>query len=95
MLEKNFRYRHIHSCGKARNTKKARPIEEVIQEKREKAKPTIETQTKQPEVIAEKPVEPPPSLPPKPDYWTLRKEYVNQMRERRTILAKRLVSKAF
>ena len=95
MLEKNFRYQHINVCGKVKTPKlRAKPIEEVIKEKREKAKSTLETQTKQPEVIVEKPIEPPPP-PPKPDYWTLRKEYANQMRERRTILAKRLVSKAF
>ena len=96
MLEKNFRYQHINVCGKVKTPKlRAKPIEEVIKEKREKAKSTLETQTKQPEVIVEKPIETPPPPPPKPDYWTLRKEYVNQMRERRTILAKRLVSKAF
>ena len=95
MLEKNFRYQHINVCGKVKTPKlRAKPIEEVIKEKREKAKPIIETKTEQPEVIVEKPIEP-LIPPPKPDYWTLRKEYANQMRERRTILAKRLVSKAF
>ena len=94
MLEKNFRYQHINVCGKVKTPKlRAKPIEEVIKEKREKAKPIIETKTEQPEVIVEKPVEP-LIPPPKPDYWTLRREYANQMRERKTILAKRLVSKA-
>ena len=95
MYEKNFRYQHINVCGKVKQIKpRAKPIEEVIKEKREKAKPIIETKTEQPEVIVEKPVEP-LIPPPKPDYWTLRKEYANQMREQKTILAKRLVSKAF
>ena len=94
MYEKNFRYQHINVCGKVKTPKlRAKPIEEVIKEKREKTKPIIETKTEQPEVIVEKLVEP-LIPPPKPHYWTLRREYANQMRERRTMLAKRLVSKA-
>ena len=94
MLEKNFRYRHIHSCGKVRNTKKARPIEEVIQEKREKINQIKETKTQEtktqsePVIIKEEP-------PPKPDYWTLRKEYNNRLLERKQQLVQKIVSKAF
>ena len=40
MLEKNFRYQHINVCGKVKQPKlRAKPIEEVIKEKREKAQP--------------------------------------------------------
>jgi pyruvate/2-oxoacid:ferredoxin oxidoreductase alpha subunit len=77
-------------CGKVKQPKlRAKPIEEVIKEKQQKAKPVIE----------EKPIEPPPPPPPpppeKPDYWALRREYTNQLKERKQQLVKRLVSKAF
>ena len=92
MLERNFRYQHINVCGKVKQPKpRAKPIEEVIKEKREKAKAKIETETKQPEVIVEKPIE----APPKPDYWTLRREYNNRLMERKQQLVQKLVSKAF
>ena len=41
MLEKNFRYQHIYVCYKARIPKTcAKPIEDVIMEKRDKARNT-------------------------------------------------------
>ena len=79
LLEKNYKYIHQAVCGKV----KVKTVNAEVQ---------IEPK---PKPVEHKPIEPPPPPPPKPDYWTLRKEYANQMRERRTILAKRLVSKAF
>ena len=38
MLEKNFRYRHIHSCGKARNTKKSQTYRRSYSRKKTKDK---------------------------------------------------------
>lgn len=98
MLEKNFRYKHIHTCGKVRNTKKARPIEEVIEEKRQKVATNIQTEETKPipklEVVEQAPPPPPPPIA-KPDYWALRREYTNQLKERKNQMVKRLVSKAF
>jgi hypothetical protein len=40
MFEKNFRYQHLSVCGKVKQPKlRAKPIEEVIKEKQQKAKP--------------------------------------------------------
>ena len=89
MLEKNFRYQHINVCGKVKTPKiRAKPIEEVIKEKREKA-------TSKPTEL--KPVEhiQPLPPPPAPDYWELRRQYNNQLKDRKTQLVKKLVSKAF
>ena len=93
MLEKNFRYQHIEVCGKVRKPKlRAKPIEEVIKDKREKAKP-IETQ--QP-IIQKADTQPELTETPKVvDYWTFRREYANRLKERKQQLAKRLVSAAF
>ena len=79
LLEKNYKYSHQAVCGKV----KVKTVNEEV-----KVEP-------KPNPVEHKPVEPPPPPPPKPDYWTLRKEYANQLRERRTMHAKRLVSKAF
>ena len=89
MLEKNFRYQHINACGKVKTPKlRAKPIEEVIKEKQEKA----QTKTKP---IEPKPLEQPPPPPPAPDYWELRRQYNNHLKDRKTQLVKKLVSKAF
>jgi len=44
-----------------------------------------------------KPIEPiqPLPPPPAPDYWELRRQYNNQLKDRKTQLVKKLVSKAF
>jgi len=83
MLDRNFRHKHIRICGKPK-IPRARPIEEVIKEKREK-------------VVAEPmPIETPlPPPPPPPSYWELRKQYNNELHQRKQQLVKRLVSKAF
>ena len=89
MLEKNFRYQHLSVCGKVKQPKiRAKPIEEVIKEKREKAtsKPT--------ELKAVENLQPLPP-PPAPDYWELRRQYNNHLKDRKTQLVKKLVSKAF
>jgi hypothetical protein len=84
--KKNFRYQHINVCGKVKTPKlRAKPIEEVIKEKQEKA---------QPKPDAPKPIEPLPP-PPAPDYWELRRQYNNHLKDRKAQLVKKLVSKAF
>jgi hypothetical protein len=89
MYEKNFRYQHLSVCGKVKQPKlRAKPIEEVIKEKREK----VESKEK-PVAVEELP--PPPPPPIKPTYLELRREYNNQLKERKQQLVKRLVSKAF
>ena len=88
MLETNFRYQHINVCGKVKQPKlRAKPIEEVIKEKQEKAQPKA----------TPKPIEPVQPLPPPPvlDFWELRRQYNNQLKDRKTQLVKKLVSKAF
>ena len=83
MLEKNFRYQHINVCGKVKTPKvRAKPIEEVIKEKREKAAP---------KPVESKPVEhiQPLPPPPAPDYWELRRQYNNQLKDRKTQLVKK------
>ena len=88
MLEKNFRYQHLSVCGKVKTPKlRAKPIEEVIKEKREKVEPKPKP--------AEVEQTPPPPPPEKPDYWTLRREYTNQLMERKNQMVKKLVSSAF
>ena len=89
MLEKNFRYQHLSVCGKVKQPKlRAKPIEEVIKEKREKAEP-------KPKPVEVEQVPPPPPPVAKPTYWELRKEYNNQLHERKINLVKKLVSSAF
>ena len=86
----NFRYQHISVCGKVKTPKlRAKPIEEVIKEKREKAKP-IEAPREE-ALPPPEPVEPPVV----PTYWELRKQYNNQLREQKHQLVKKLISKAF
>jgi hypothetical protein len=83
MLEKNFRYQHISVCGKVKTPKlRAKPIEEVIKEKQEK------TQLK-PKPIEPHPIEQPPPPPPVPDYWELRRQYNNHLKDRKTQLVKK------
>ena len=67
---------------------RAKPIEEVIKEKREKTKPDDVVKSPKAE---HKPIEP----PPQPTYWELRKQYNNELHQRKEQLVKRLVSKAF
>ena len=89
MYEKNFRYQHLSVCGKVKQPKlRAKPIEDVIKEKREKVEPTPKP------VVAVEELPPPPP-PVKPTYLELRREYNNHLKERKQQLVKRLVSKAF
>jgi cell division septation protein DedD len=93
MLERTFRHKHINICGKPKASK-ARPIEEVIKEKREKTESRSKPSQPSKPVEVEQP--PPPPLPvAKPTYWELRKEYNNQLHERKINLVKKLVSSAF
>jgi len=89
MYEKNFRYQHINVCGKVRIPKpRAKPIEDVIKEKREKAnKPDHK-----PEPVA---VEVVKTVTQPVDYLELRRQYNNQLKEQKQQLVKRLISKAF
>ena len=90
-MKKNFRYQHINVCGKVKTPKlRAKPIEEVIKEKQERAQP----KTKPIEPKPTTPIEPPPP-PLAPDYWELRRQYNNHLKDRKTELVKQLVSKAF
>ena len=85
MYEKNFRYQHLSVCGKVRQPKlRAKPIEDVIKEKQEKAEPKDK-----PVVVEELPP------PVKPTYWEVRREYNNHLRERKQQLVKKLISNAF
>jgi hypothetical protein len=80
MYEKNFRYQHLSVCGKVRQPKlRAKPIEDVIKEKQEKAEPKDK-----PVVVEELPP------PVKPTYWEVRREYNNHLRERKQQLVKKV-----
>ena len=79
MLKKNYKYQHQAVCGKV----KVKTVNEEV-----KVEPN-------PKPVEHKAIEPPPPPPPKPDYWALRREYTNQLKERKQQLVKKLVSKAF
>ena len=80
LLEKNYKYSHQAVCGKVK-------VKLVSEE------PTQQPKTKP---IEPKPLEqPPPPPPPAPDYWELRRQYNNHLKDRKAQLVKKLVSRAF
>ena len=58
-----------------------------------KVKPVREDVAQDPTPKPTEPIQPPP--PPVPDFWELRRQYNNQLKDRKTQLVKKLVSKAF
>ena len=60
-----------------------------------KVKPVMEEAVQEPTPKPATVEQLPPPPPPAPDYWELRRQYNNHLKDRKTQLVKKLVSKAF
>ena len=105
MLEKTFRYKHINICSKPKVVK-AKPIEQLIEEKKfvqqpiatPKAKPKAKARAKtQPTVqtVVSPPTQQPTAIEPRTNFWESRRQHLNLLNEKKAVTVKKIMAKAF
>ena len=100
---KSFRYKHINVCNKPKVVK-AKPIEELIEEKKAaqqpkakakpKAKPKAKTQPTVKQAVNH-PTEEPLAIEPRSDFWESRRNHLNLLNEKKAVTVRKIMAKAF
>jgi hypothetical protein len=98
MLEKSFRYKHINECSKPK-VPKAKPIEQLIEEKKIAQETPVAKSKAKSRPIAKKVAQPTTQsvieAPPKNQFWEQRRQHTNLLNDKKQAAVKKNMAKAF